>query len=237
MCSYSKIGSASKTYLFYTCPNYSLSILLISAAAKSLHKISTFLLISDVKFMILKFSRFIVRFFLFLLSFPHSFSSALSHLPSPNSECVTVLEQLSKCYRSGWLCITDPSSATSCGRFRWLSYGPGSLWQPTPNGVQHLKIVPAKAVLACGVVKGRPCPFFAAALFSLYSYSCTFIPTICLADICVWRSAFFSLFFLNPNTSKDLYLSFCFKISLFTIFCLCICFARLVLDFPHLSRT
>lgn len=84
----SKIGSASKTYLFYMCPNYSLSVLFISVAAESLNKISTFLLISDVKFMILKFSRFIMSWvFVVLLSFPHSFSSAPLQLPSPNTVC------------------------------------------------------------------------------------------------------------------------------------------------------
>lgn len=70
-------------HLFYTCPNYSLSFLLISAAAKSLHKISSSVLNSDIAFMILKFSRFIMSIFLFLLSFSHFLSSAPSHFPSP----------------------------------------------------------------------------------------------------------------------------------------------------------
>lgn len=71
-----KIGSGSKTHLFYTCPNYALSFLLISAATESPNEIFTFLLISDVKFMILKFSRFIMSFSLILalsLQHPHTF--------------------------------------------------------------------------------------------------------------------------------------------------------------------
>lgn len=80
----SKIGSASKTHLFYTCPNYSLSFLLISAASDSLNEIYTFLLFSDVKFMILRFSRFIVSFFLILalsliLSLQHPYTCPPQH--------------------------------------------------------------------------------------------------------------------------------------------------------------
>lgn len=88
-------------HLFYTCPNYSLSFLLISAAAKSLHKISSSVLNSDIAFMILKFSRFIMSiFFILALFLSFSLFSTLT-LSLPNIGCVTVLKQLSKYQRNG----------------------------------------------------------------------------------------------------------------------------------------
>lgn len=88
-------------HLFYTCPNYSLSLLLISAAAKSLHKISSSVLNSDIAFMILKFSRFIMSiFFILALFLSFSLFSTLT-LSLPNTGCVTVLKQLSKYQRNG----------------------------------------------------------------------------------------------------------------------------------------
>lgn len=88
-------------HLFYTCPNYSLSFLLISAAAKSLHKISSSVLNSDIAFMILKFSRFIMSiFFILALFLSFSLFSTLT-LSLPNTGCVTVLKQLSKYQRNG----------------------------------------------------------------------------------------------------------------------------------------
>lgn len=88
-------------HLFYTCPNYSLSFLLISAAAKSLHKISSSVLNSDIAFMILKFSRFIMNiFFILALFLSFSLFSTLT-LSLPNTGCVTVLKQLSKYQRNG----------------------------------------------------------------------------------------------------------------------------------------
>lgn len=87
-------------HLFYTCPNYSLSFLLISAAAKSLHKISSSVLNSDIAFMILKFSRFIMSiFFILALFLSFSLFSTLT-LSLPNTGCVTVLKQLSKYQRN-----------------------------------------------------------------------------------------------------------------------------------------
>lgn len=88
-------------HLFYTCPNYSLSFLLISGAAKSLHKISSSVLNSDIAFMILKFSRFIMSiFFILALFLSFSLFSTLT-LSLPNIGCVTVLKQLSKYQRNG----------------------------------------------------------------------------------------------------------------------------------------
>lgn len=70
-------------HLFYTCPNYSLSFLLISAAAKSLHKISSSVLNSDIKFMILKFSRFVMSICFYSCSISLIFSLQHPHFPSP----------------------------------------------------------------------------------------------------------------------------------------------------------
>lgn len=67
---------------------------LVSAAAESLHIISTCLLNLDVKFMVLKFSRFIIYFFyscslslILSLQHPHTFPSQTSHVSLWSSGC------------------------------------------------------------------------------------------------------------------------------------------------------
>lgn len=146
--------------------------------------------------MILNFSRFIMRFFFyscslsFILSLqrPHTFPLPTLSVSLCSSSCPSI-RGVGSCASQIPVQQFPVEDSGDCHMAQVADDCPllmvCSIWE-----------VPAEAFLCLWSCEEETVSNFAAAVFSLYSYSCSFIPTICVADTSVWRSALFSLFSL-----------------------------------------